>query len=174
MADELAGLVAAQRIRDAVMTYCRGIDRLDMGAVRSAYHPDGVDHHTGFDGTVTEFVAWVEPLLRTLDGTRHEIANHLSEVSGDRAVAESYAVARHWGSHPSMNFTTGLRYIDYFERRAGVWAIVERYAVREWNRPDAPAGHGPGAAPIRYGPGDGPSGSRGPDDPLYRLLRRLT
>ena len=44
-----------------MLRYCQGIDRLDMELVRSAYHPDGVDHHTGFDGTVDEYVAWVGP-----------------------------------------------------------------------------------------------------------------
>ncbi|WP_235681153.1 nuclear transport factor 2 family protein [Tomitella gaofuii] len=178
---EIAELAAKQQIRDAVMRYCRGIDRLDMAAVRSAYHPDGVDHHSGFDGPVDGFIAWVEPLLRTLDGTRHEIANHLAEVRGDRAVAESYGVARHWGAHRAMNFTTGLRYVDYFERRGGTWAIVERFAVREWNRSEgAPAGDcddagAEAAAPSRiaYGADDGPAGSRDTGDPVYRLLQRL-
>ncbi len=163
-------LVAKMRIREAVLRYCRGIDRLDMAAVRSAYHPDGVDHHSGFDGPVDGFVAWVEPLLRTLDGTRHEIANHLTEIAGDQAVAESYAVARHWGPHPAMNFATGLRYVDHFVRRDGVWAIVERFAVHEWTRPDAPP---PGAAPVSYGASDGPAGSRDAADPLQVLRARV-
>lgn len=171
--DAMAGLLAKQEIREAVMRYCRGIDRLDMAAVRSAYHPDGVDHHSGFDGTVDEFIAWVEPLLRTLDGTRHEISNHLTEVSGDRAVAESYGVARHWGGHPGMNFSTGLRYVDYIERRGGAWAITERFAVHEWNRRDGDAPDAENTPRIRYGATDGPAGARDTSDPVYRLLERL-
>lgn len=157
-------LVAKQDIHEAVMRYCRGIDRLDMALVRSAYHSGGTDHHDGFEGSVEEFVAWVEPLLTTLDGTRHEVANHLSEVAGVKAVAESYVVARHWGSSRSMNFTTGIRYVDHFEKQDGVWAIVERFAVHEWTRRDIY---------TRYGPFDGPLGTRDGDDPVFRLARQL-
>ena len=41
------------------MRYSRGIDRLDAEAVRSCYHPDGTDEHTGFAGPRDEFVDWV-------------------------------------------------------------------------------------------------------------------
>lgn len=57
-----------QEIHDVVLRYCRGIDRLDFGLVRSAYHADAVDHHTGFDGSVEEYLAWVEPKLRARRG----------------------------------------------------------------------------------------------------------
>ncbi|MCW3843595.1 nuclear transport factor 2 family protein, partial [Micromonospora yasonensis] len=92
-----AELADRQHIHEVVLRYCRGIDRLDLDLVRSAYHPDGVDHHTGFDGPVDEFLAWVEPLLRRLTGTTHIVGNHLVELHGDRAVAETYGTAVHWG-----------------------------------------------------------------------------
>lgn len=135
--DAVMQMVNKQAIHEAVMRYCRGIDRLDMTVVRSAYHPDGVDHHTDFDGHIDEFIAWVEPLLRKFAGTRHDISNHLAEIRGDEAVVESYGIARHWGDKPEMKFTTGVRYVDYFEQRKGTWAIAERFAVREWLRHDS-------------------------------------
>lgn len=129
-------LLNKQAIYEAVLRYCRGIDRLDMATVRSAYHPDGVDHHTGFDGPIDAFIAWVEPLLQQFGGTRHDIGNHFAEIKADKAVAESYGIARHWGDEPALNFTTAIRYVDYFENRNGRWGIVERFAVREWLRQD--------------------------------------
>lgn len=193
----LADLIAKQEIREVVLRYCRGIDRLDMDLVRGVYHPGGIDHHTGFDGPVEDFVRWVEPLLGQLSGTRHEVHNHLSEVAGDFAVVETYATARHW-TVPSAdgapgadgvpgfraaaqaNFSTGVRYVDHMERRDGRWGIVERFAIREWHRVDAepaPAGAGrAGAGGAGAGGGQGkpgPTGSRGDADPVYALRRKL-
>jgi hypothetical protein len=163
----MAGDMPSDRdeIHEVVLRYCRGIDRLDMELVRSAYHRDGIDHHTGFDGSVDEFVVWVEAGLRRLEGTMHLVANHLAEIVGEHAVAETYGQAVHWSQHEAGNFTTGFRYVDAMERRGGRWAITERWAVREWIRADTPL-------PARDGV-TGPVGRRDDQDPLYRALDQL-
>jgi SnoaL-like domain len=156
-------------IRELVCRYCRGIDRLDMDLVRSCYHEGGIDHHTGFDGVIEDYIAWVEPKLRGFDGTMHLAGNHLVEFDGDRAVSETYGMAVHWGSpsdNARLNFTSGFRYIDLVEKRADEWRILERYACREWTRSDANL-----FVPRE---GIGPTGRRDQDDPLYRLRTQLT
>lgn len=155
-------------IEEVVLRYCRGIDRLDVPAILSAYHDDGIDHHTGYSGPAADFVAWAVPLLAQFGGTMHMIGNHLAEIKGDAAVVETYGSAIHWGDPPDdprRNFTTGFRYIDHMEKRLGRWAIVERWAVREWTRSDA----------GRYMPkeADGPSARKDGDDPLCLLQRKL-
>ncbi|MEU5995519.1 nuclear transport factor 2 family protein [Spirillospora sp. NPDC047418] len=156
-------------IHDVVLRYCRGIDRLDFDLVRSAYHPDAVDHHTGFDGTLDEYIAWVEPKLRARrGGTMHIVANHLVELLGDTAISETYGTSVHWGEpadNPRANFTSGVRFVDHMAWRDGRWAIAERWAVREWTRSDA--------GRLMPKEAAGPSGSRDGDDPLYRLQRTL-
>lgn len=157
-------------IHEVVLQYCRGIDRLDMELVRSAYHPGGIDHHTGFDGTVDEYIAWVDTALRRLGGTMHIVGNHLAELHGDVAVAETYGTAVHWGEpadDPRRNFTSGFRYVDLMSYARGRWAITERWAVREWTRSDA--------GRMLRKEGEGPAGRRDGEDPLYRaraLARR--
>ena len=100
-------LLDKQAIYEVVMRYCRGIDRLDFDLVRGAYHPDGIDHHTGFDGGVEEYIAWVRPKLELLGGTMHHVGNHLVELYDDCAISESYSTNVHWG-HPNRgNFTSG-------------------------------------------------------------------
>ncbi len=155
-----------------VLRYCRGIDRLDFELVRAAYHPDAVDHHTGFTGGVDEYIAWVEPLLRSRarrgGGTMHIVGNHLVELCGDVAISETYGTSVHWGEpadDPRANFTSGVRFIDRMEHRDGRWAIAERWAAREWTRSDA------GRMIAKEGPG--PSGGHGDDDPLIRLQRSV-
>jgi SnoaL-like domain len=164
----VSGLADRQAIHDVVLRYCRGVDRLDFDLVRTAYHPDGVDHHTGFSGPVDDYIAWVEPLLRGFDGTMHLTGNHMAEPAGDHALAETYGTAVHWGTpadDPRRNFTSGFRYVDHMARRDGRWAIVERFAVREWTRSDVG---------VRIAPeGPGPRGRRDGTDPLYALAERV-
>lgn len=165
MSNEDADRVA---IRELVYRYCRGIDRLDMDLVRSCYHPGALDHHIGFDGPIEEYLAWVEPKVRGFDGTMHLVANQLVELAGSRALSETYGMSVHWGTpadRPSLNFTSGFRYIDLTEKRGGQWRILERYACREWTRSDA------NLFIPREGPG--PTGRRDRDDYSYLLRERL-
>jgi hypothetical protein len=154
-------------IRDVVVLYCRGIDRLDFDLVRRAYHPDGIDHHTGFDGTIDEYVSWVSRSLEYLAGTMHFIGNHhVDFVDDDTAISETYLMATHWGKSSAdqrADFTTGARYVDLMERRSGRWAIAERWAVREWTRPDV----------FVAAEQPGPRGTRDADDPLAVLMKRF-
>jgi hypothetical protein len=159
-------LADIQAIREVVTLYCRGVDRLDMALVRRAYHPDAVDHHSGFEGTVDEYVSWLERNLEYLSGTMHFIGNHHVEFVGeDAAISETYCTATHWGRPDQdgrVNFTSGARYVDLMERRGGRWAIAERWAVREWTRPDV----------FVVAEQSGPRGRRDADDPLYVLRQR--
>ncbi len=75
-------LLDRQEILDLQATYCRGVDRLDLDLVRSVYADAGVDHHTGFDGSADELVAWLDRGLRMLDGTRHVLGTHTCEIRG--------------------------------------------------------------------------------------------
>jgi hypothetical protein len=166
---DVADLVAKQEIYDVLCRYCRGIDRLDLDLVRACYHPDAVDHHNGFSGGLEEFLAWAETSLRQMDGTMHSICNHLVEVDGDVAVAETYVHTTHWTARPlkpSHNAQTGTRYVDVFERREGVWRIAERWAVRSWIRTEE------NGLEVHADAALGPVGRRDRQDPLYLARAR--
>ena len=155
-------------IADAVARYCRAIDRRMLDDLYELYVPGGLDHHTGFSGTVEQFVPWLVPATAAVAGTMHLIGNHLAEIRGDVAVAETYAIAYHWddqGQDPTANYMSIVRYIDHFVRHEGSWRIRERWAARERSFSLA------GLVAPRLAPG--PSGSAGPDDPIHDLLARL-
>jgi hypothetical protein len=157
-----------RQIHECVLRYCRGIDRLDMDLVRSAYHPGGIDHHTGFSGPIEQFIEWVSSGLAQFDGTMHLIGNHFVEGDGTFAVSETYGNAIHWGTPTDdarRNFTSGFRYIDHFEKRDGRWAVVERWAIREWTRSEA--------GRFMAKEGDGPSPRRDREDIVYSVRARL-
>jgi hypothetical protein len=46
-ADGLKQLLNKERIKDNLVSYCRGVDRREWDLVREAYHPDAYDDHGG-------------------------------------------------------------------------------------------------------------------------------
>ena len=76
----LQALLDERAIRNVVLRYCRGVDRLDEDLVRSCYHPDASDEHGSFSGDVEAYIEWSFGLLRDYDATMHFIGNQLVEV----------------------------------------------------------------------------------------------
>jgi hypothetical protein len=54
-------LLDREAIREVMARYCRGIDRLDVELIKSAYHPDAFDDHGPFKGLRDDFVEWIVP-----------------------------------------------------------------------------------------------------------------
>ena len=133
-------LVAQQEIRDVLIRYTRGIDRMDAELVSSCYWPGAHDDHGAFQGTVEQFVEWVRDVLSYFDVTMHFIGNQLVELHGDSANAESYCVAYHRrrarDGEEGHDLVIGLRYVDRMERRDGEWRIADRRCVFDWTRHD--------------------------------------
>ena len=162
-AEELERLVAEAEIRRVIARYCRGVDRMDLELVRSCYHPDAHDEHGSFSGTVDEYLEWVGALLAKYDATMHFVGNQLVEFDGaDAAWVETYGISVHRGpaDRPHLNLSTGFRFVDRFERRAGEWRIADRVAVADWS--------------LRHGPDDWwplpdehRRGRRDVDDPVF-------
>ena len=132
-------LLARQHIADVIYRYARGIDRLDFDGVRSCYHADAYDDHGSFSGTVEEFIAAAGIFLQRWTVTQHFMGNMLIEIDGAVARAETYAVAYHRREDADGNGkddVMGIRYVDRFERRDGVWKIAHRVVATEWRRVD--------------------------------------
>ncbi len=136
---ELETLIARQQIADVIYRYARGIDRLDFDLVRSCYHPDAYDDHGSFSGDVEGFIAAAKSFLSRWTATQHFMGNMLIEVDGDKARAETYAVAYHRREDADGNGKDdimGIRYVDRFEQREGGWKIAYRVVANEWRRVD--------------------------------------
>lgn len=168
-APDPTSLADRQAIHDVVLTYCRGIDRLDRKLVASCFHDDAIDTHGSFEGTIGEFIDWAFGLLDRYDATMHLVANHLATIEGMSAVAETYGIAYHRSDDPDprRNLTVGFRYLDRLERReGGPWRIARRIATTEWVT--APALGSEWTIPA-----DSAVGHRNHHDPLYLLLDGL-
>jgi hypothetical protein len=165
----LSELADREAIRDCLHRYCRGVDRCDEEALRSAYWEDALDDHSLFAGQREALIAWILPLLRARETTQHKVTNALIRLHGPRADVETYFEGYHVlrnGDALTANLQGG-RYLDTFERRGGEWRILRRKVVVDWFREFADAGdwtRGPQQqAQIR-------PGGRWPDDDSYALL----
>ena len=168
MADDLRRWRDDREIRDVLLRYARGIDRLELDLVRECYHPDATDDHGAFRGGVDDFLTWIGRLLPRYGVTMHLLVNTLVEFDpddDDLARVETYGVAEHQtpGGPAELNLTIGFRYLDRFERGdPGGWRIADRLCTTEWVRRNAPES---------FFPVDGrfPRGSRGDrSDPVFR------
>jgi ketosteroid isomerase-like protein len=128
---------AAEQIRQAVLRYCRGVDRLDAGLMRSAYHDDATDDHGVFTGPAADLCERVVRSHRRYEATMHCVLNHAIDIAdGTHATGEVYNVTyllRADDGGRRLDTWWG-RYLDEYECRDGRWAIAHRVCVHEWTR----------------------------------------
>ena len=85
----------------------------------SAYHPDALDHHGAFCGSLSEFWGHYHDWHRTYNLAHHlSISNTGIEFEGKTAHVETYWLFESSNVDASMTLYGG-RYIDRFEKRAG-------------------------------------------------------
>jgi hypothetical protein len=121
-----------QEIYDCLMRYCRGVDRADRELLASVYHPDAIDDHGDYVGPASGFIDWVLAFQeRRILRSQHMITNHLCDLDGDVAHAESYFLTRNLLNAEPFHTTSSGRYVDRFEKRGGRWAIAARVCLVE-------------------------------------------
>jgi len=157
----LEQVAAHIEIQQVLYRYCRGVDRGDAALVASVYHPDAIDAHGSWKGLGKDFATYLVPNMDQVPLIgQHHITNVLIDVQGDQAAVESYFIALHpeeTGAGPSHALVCG-RYLDRFERRAGVWLIADRKVVIDVSRALARADDWRGAPSF-------PAGGRREADP---------
>lgn len=120
-AGRLTELLDREAIRDCMYRYCRGIDRADEGALRSAYWPDALDQHGRYSGPVEGFFAMVREGSKAAPRNIHQVSNILIAFkSTTRAAVESYFNALQRSvdrSGTARQFHLAGRYCDVFEKR---------------------------------------------------------
>lgn len=160
-----------QMIAECLYRYCRGIDRMDEATLRSVAWPEGKDRHGAFAGTASEFVDYAMRTLPHIERSVHHVHNILIAFKEHGAAVESQFTALH--RQPNAEGKLAIfhmcgRYLDWFEKRDGVWKIADRTVVFDWVEETAPT---PGVEPERFGKRQ-PVGGRFPDDPIYAHLQR--
>jgi ketosteroid isomerase-like protein len=156
-------LLDKQAVREAVMRYCRGVDRCDPELVASAYHPDGLEDRPGTSYTGATIGPKIVGMLQEMmQSTNHQIGTQLIEVRGNTASAESYSTGRHV-LKDGQRLHTLVRYADRFEKRDGEWKIIHRTVITDSTETLPPVE----AAPLT------PSRARrDKSDPSYTIFQR--
>ncbi len=172
--EESARLADRMAILDLMAAYAQGVDRCDWELVRATFHPDAVDDHGNFKGSVDELIDWVRTRHVDVEQSMHFLGNTRIEFADkDRAVAETYFIARQrragnmdaagGKSDEQVDLEAFCRYVDVVERRDGNWRIARRTVVSET---------------VSYSPVTGPripkfpnQATRDTNDPLYAARR---
>ncbi|MGL3110497.1 nuclear transport factor 2 family protein [Bradyrhizobium sp. BR 1432] len=170
--EKIAELLDREAIRDCIYRYCRGVDRADEAALRSAYWPDATDQHGPYSGPIEGFFEWAKDIFKTDARNVHTVGNILIEFTAPgHAVVETYFLALQRG--PSTDggvrqFLIAGRYCDVFTKRDSEWRVARRVVAYDWVDEQVAATE---SEAVRFGPRL-PLGARYPDDPIYDLLRR--
>jgi hypothetical protein len=168
---KLQELIDREAIRDCLYRYCRGIDRADEEALRSAYWPDAHDRHGAYVGSALGFIEMAREVFKSAPRNIHQVSNILIEFAGPSAAAvETYFTALQRGPDAHGVVRQVLlcgRYCDRFEKRGDEWRVADRTVVYDWieeqQAPDK-------SETERFGARQ-PIGGPKPEDAVYDLLR---
>lgn len=166
-------LLDKQEIYELLCRYTRGVDRMDKELVLSCFWPDATTVYPSsptdvFKGKFSDFLELRWDSWKVYTAQQHYLCNHLSEVDGDQALAETYQFSFYWaipGDDPNLNRLNSNRYIDRYERRNGEWRIINRELIRNFSFAIDPKGF----ASKENG---WPMLSQSRDDPGYRTLKK--
>ena len=149
-------------IRACALRYCRGVDRLDPEAMKSAYWPEANDNHGTYNGPAYPFVEHCMTAHLRWRFTQHCILNHAIELdSATSARGEVYNVTFLLQQAEDVLDTWHGRYLDQYEKRADEWRIIDRVCVHEGT-------HSRAISPMEITSGDFTQGSF--DRGVSRLL----
>lgn len=131
---KLRELVDRDEIRQVMLRYGRGLDRLDFELARSCYWDDAIEDHGSYVGRPDDFIRWADETTRAHRYTQHAILNHFCDLQGDDAYCETYYQFTGVKDEPPHFISVG-RYIDHFQKRPGKggseWRIANRVCLIE-------------------------------------------
>ena len=134
---ELDTLSAERAITRVIYRYAQGIDRRDFEQVRECYWPDGYDAHESFEGTIHDYIAWLQKVLPNVAASTHQYGNILIDVDLAAGTAKSEAYCDNASVFPDgRHLQHFLRYLDEWQRREGQWRILRRKVLQDWSRGD--------------------------------------
>ena len=129
-------------IREVIENWVLWRDAGDWERFRGVWHDDGYMMATWFQGPATEFIrvsreGWDRgvSILHFLGGVAIELGG---DLAGDRAIAQTkMTISQRATVHDVLcDVVCTGRFYDFFEKRAGRWAIVLRQPIYEKDRMD--------------------------------------
>jgi hypothetical protein len=144
-------LVARAEIEDLLNRYAQAIDRKDWALARAAYHDDADADYGAYRGDVDSLFKYIQGRHEAIEQSLHFMGRTLIDIEGDDAVAvspnivfqrrksgDSGPVAMFGDARPEGDKRSTIeiasRYLDWLQRRSGVWKIRRRVITHEWMR----------------------------------------
>jgi hypothetical protein len=129
----LPDLSAHEAVRQAIYTYCRGVDRLDPELIAAAFWPDAtITLGSIYAGPPPGFVDVAMGFMGMFAATRHDVGNISLRRDGDAIGYEAYVRTWHWIEAAGKELVVLGRYIGRATARDGEWRIAEHGELMDW------------------------------------------
>ena len=127
-----------QPIRQVIEDWVIWRDTGDWARFASVWHDDGWMTATWFQGPAREFIAASRKAFEAGVKILHTLGGSSCDIKGRRAVAQTRMtiLQRVDLDGVPVDITCVGRFYDFFEHRAGGWAIVRRQPIYEKDRLD--------------------------------------
>jgi len=105
---------------------------------RTVWHDDGCMWATWFQGTAEKFIEVSRTGFERGVSILHLLGGHSADIAGHRAIAQTKMTISQRGvlEGTEVDVLCTGRFYDFFEKRAGRWAIVLRRLTYEKDRMD--------------------------------------
>jgi SnoaL-like domain len=125
-------------IAEVVQNWALWRDAGDWERFRTVWHDDGWMTATWFQGPASEFIQVSKAGFDKGVSILHFLGGFTVDVKGDRAIAQTKMTINQRGSCEGqlVDVVCIGRFYDFFEKRAGRWAIVRRQPIYEKDRMD--------------------------------------
>jgi len=131
---ELADLLARDKIRDCLARLARGEDRRNAELITASYWPQAIIDHGIFTGTFDDYLAWVVPGSPAIPVTQHVLGQSVIDLYFDTALVETHVLAYHRvsGEEGHRDTVIGARYLDWMDEVCNEWRISQRTMLYDW------------------------------------------
>ena len=125
-------------IREVIENWVLWRDAGDWDRFRTVWHDDGYMMATWFQGPAAEFIRVSREGWNRGVSILHFLGGVSIDLTGDRAIAQTkMTISQRATVHDVLcDVVCTGRFYDFFEKRAGRWAIVLRQPIYEKDRMD--------------------------------------
>jgi hypothetical protein len=134
MAEQLKSLLERDQIRECIARLARGEDRRNAQMISACYWPDSTTDYGVFQGSFSDYLAWVVPGSDLIKDTQHVLGQSVIEIEGTEARVETHVISYHRVAFGEEERDTriGGRYLDRLQKRGGEWKISARAMLYDW------------------------------------------
>ena len=128
-----------QAIRDVIEAWAIWRDSGDWDNLRTCWHDGAIMNATWFQGDSEQFIAnAAKAFAKGGPGSVHFLGGTAIALRGSRAIAQTKMMisSRDEVDGAACDIVCTGRFYDFFEKRDGRWAIVERQPIYEKDRLD--------------------------------------